>query len=152
MDLTQIVGFALTQAKWFGATLLTAGVLVRLLGRAISRTLLVAGLLASAALAYQEWQSAHSLLIAGGILLGGAIVTGLLAWTVRGLSFLFAFVLIAAAFYLLVYGWMGPAFAATTKGELTWAGAAIATMIVTGLRGGWAHRVPAAVVGAGLPQ
>lgn len=152
VDLTQIVPFVLAQAKWVGAALLAAGVAVRLIGRAIGRTLLVAGLLASAAFAYREWQILHSVLVAGGILLVGAIVFGILAWTVRGLSFLFAFGLIAAAFYLLVYGWMGPVFAGTTKGELAWAGATIVTMILTGLRGGWLHRVPVAALGAGLPH
>ncbi len=152
VDLTQIVAFALAQAKWVGAALLTAGVAVRLIGRALGQTLLVAGLLASAALAYQEWQSLHSLLVAGGILLIGALTVGLLAWTIRGLSFLFAFVLIAASFYLLLYGWVGPSFAGTTKGELAWAGATILTMIVTGLGGGWLHRAPIGPLGAGLPH
>lgn len=150
MDLTQIVSFGLAQAKWLGGALLAAGVAVRLVGRAISRTLLFAGLLATAALAYQEWQSLHSLWVAGGILITGAALVGLLAWTIRGLSLLFAFVLIAAAFYLLVYGWMGPSFAATTKGALTWAGATIITMLLTGVHSGLARKLPVAAVGVGL--
>lgn len=152
VDLTQIVPFALAQAKWVGAALLSAGIAVRLIGRAIGRTLLFAGLLASAAFAYQEWQSLHSLFVSGGILLLGAVLFGLLAWTIRGLSFLFAFVLIAAAFYLLVYGWLGPSFAATTKGELAWAGSTILTMIVTGFRGGLLRRTPLAVLPAPVPH
>ncbi len=152
VDLTQIVALALAQAKWVGGALLAAGVAVRLIGRAFGRTLLIAGLLATAALAYQEWQSLHSFLVAGGILLLGATTVGLLAWTIRGLSFLFAFVLIAASFYLLLYGWVDPTFAGTPKGELAWAGATILTMIVTGLRGGWLHRAPMGALGAGLPH
>ncbi len=150
MDLTQVVSFGLAQAKWLGGALLGAGVAIRLVGRAISRTLLFAGLLATAALAYQEWQSLHSLWVAGGILLTGGVVVGLLAWTIRGLTFVFAFVLIAAAFYLLVYGWMGPSFAATTKGALSWAGATIVTMILTGLHGSLARKAPVAAAGLGL--
>lgn len=92
----------------------------------------------------------HSLPVAGGILILGAIVFGLLAWTARGLSFLFAFVLIAGAFYLLVYGWMGPSFAATTTASIAWAGATIITMIVTGIRGSLHRAIPAAVAGASL--
>ncbi len=137
----------MAQAKWLGAGLLALGVAIRLLGRAIARILLASGLLASAGLAYHEWQVLHSLPIAGGILVIGLILFGLLAWTVRGLSFLFAFVTIAAAFYLLVYGWMGPSFAGSTTGALTWAGGTILTMIVTGFRGAL-HRVPLAAVGA----
>ncbi len=150
MDLSQVVTFALGQAKWLGLALLGTGVAVRLLGRALGRLLFAGGLLAAAALAYQQWQATHSLLIAGGILLGGAIVVGLLAWTVRGISFLFAFVLLAAAFYLLVFGWMGPSFANTTTGSLTWAGATILTMIVTGLRGAVRVGTPVAALGGGL--
>lgn len=152
MDLTQIVSFAMAQAKWVGAALLATGVAVRLIGRALGQTLLVAGLLATAGLAYQEWQSLHSLLVAGGILLLGAVVIGLLAWTIRGLSFLFSFVLIAASFYLLLYGWAGPAFPGTIKGELAWAGGTIVTMVLTGLRIGWLHRVPMAALGPGVPH
>ncbi len=95
----------------------------------------VAGFLATAAIAYNQWQAAQSLLWAGGILLLGLIVFGLLAWTVRGVSFLVAFALIAGAFYLILYGWMGPGLANSTVGALTWAGATIGTMIATGLRG-----------------
>ncbi len=152
VDLTQIATFAMAQAKWVGAALLAAGVAVRLIGRALGRTLLVAGLLATAALAYHEWQSLHNLLVAGGILLLGATTVGLLAWTIRGLSFVFAFVLIAASFYLLLYGWVDPTFTGTTRGELTWVGATILTMIVTGLRGGGLHRTAIVAVGAGLPH
>ncbi len=142
--------FALSEAKWIGLALLGAGVAIRLAGRALGRVLLGAGILLAGALAYREWQSLHSLLVAGGILLAGVIVFGLLAWTVRGLSFLFALALIAAAFYLLVYGWMGPSFASTTAGSLTWAGATIVTMMVTGLKLSWARHLPVAAVGAGL--
>ncbi len=150
MDLSQILGFAIAQAKWLGPALLAVGIAIRLLGKFLGHLLLAAGILATTAIAYQEWQALHSLPIAGGILLVGAIIFGLLAWTVRGLSFLFAFVLIAAAFYLLVYGWMGPAFAGTTTASIMWAGATIVTMIVTGFRGGWLHRAPVAVAAAGL--
>jgi hypothetical protein len=150
VDLSQAVGFALAQSKWLGAALLAAGIAVRLVGRAIGRALFAAGILAAAGLAYQEWQALHSLLLSGGILVLGLVVFGLLAWTVRGLSFLFAFVLIAAAFYLLVYGWSGPSFSGSTLGSLTWAGATIATMAVTGFRGAILRRVPAAAIGAGL--
>lgn len=149
-DLSQIVAFVLAQAKWLGPALLAVGVAIRVLGKLLGHILLAAGLLATAAIAYQEWQALHSLPIAGGIFLVGAVVFGLLAWTVRGLSFLFAFVLIAAAFYLLVYGWMGPAFAGTTTASVAWAGATIVTMIVTGFRGGWLHRVPVAAAAAGV--
>lgn len=122
---------------------------MRLLGRTLARSLFVAGLLSTAAVAYQEWQVLHSAIVAGGILVVGLVVFGLLAWTVRGLSFFFAFALIAAAFYLTLYGWMGPDFVATTNGALAWAGATILTMIVTGLRG-WAHRLPLPVAAAGV--
>ena len=134
-DLSQVVSFGLAQAKWLGPALLATGVAIRLLGRAIGRALLAAGILGAAVLAYQEWQVMHSLLVAGGILIAATIVFGLLAWTVRGLSFLFAFALLAAAFYLLVYGWVGPSFAGSTPGALTWAGATILTMIATGFGG-----------------
>lgn len=150
MDLSQIIPYILAHAQWVGLAFLGLGIAVRLLGRAISRMLLVAGVLAVAAFAYQEWQSLHSVLVAGGILLAGIVVFGLLAWTVRGLSFLFAFALLAAAFYLMVYGWMGPVFVATTIGTLTWAGATILTMIVTGLGGGLHHRAPHTAVGTGV--
>jgi len=149
MDLSQIVPYVLQHAQWIGLALLAAGILVRVLGRAIGRALFVAGLVATAAVAYQEWQAVHSLLLAGGILLAGLAIFGLLAWTIRGLSFLLAFVVLAAAFYLLVYGWIGPSFAATTMGSLTWAGATILTMIVTGLHGGWIRRAPVAAITAG---
>jgi len=149
MDLSQIVAFALAQSKWLGLALLGAGIAVRLAGRALGRALLVAGILAAAALAYQEWQAMHSLLVSGGILLAGAIVFGLLAWTVRGISFLFAFVLLAAAFYLLAYGWAGPSFANSTTGSLTWAGATILTMIGTGI-GGRLHRAPVVAAATGI--
>ena len=148
MDLSQIVPYVLAHAQWIGPALLGAGIAVRLFGRALSRVLLVAGLLATAAVAYQEWQVAHSLLWAGGILVAGLVIFGLLAWTVRGISFLFAFARLAGAFYLILYAWMGPAFAGSILGSLTWAGATIATMIVTGVRGLGVHRVPGAV-GAG---
>ena len=118
---------------------------MRLGGRAISRALFAVGFLATATFAYQEWQTLHSLLVAGGILVAGLIVFGLLAWTVRGISFLFAFALLAGAFYLILYGWMGPAFTGSTLGSLTWAGAAIVTMTITGFRGWGLRRVPAAV-------
>lgn len=149
MDLSQIVDFGLSQAKWLGLALLGAGVLIRLAGRALGRALFVAAVLGAAAFAYQEWQVLHSLLISGGIVLAAVAVFGLLAWVVRGISFLFAFVLIAGAFYLLAYGWMGPSFANTTTGALAWAGATILTMVATGLRGSLLHHAPAAV-GAGL--
>ncbi len=148
MDLSQAIAFALAQAKWLGPALLATGIAVRLVGRAIARALLAAGILAAAGLAYQEWQALHNPLVSGGILLLGVVVFGLLAWTARGLSFLFAFALIAAAFYLLVYGWVGPSFAESTLGALTWAGAAIGTVAVTGI-GGWLHRVPGTPLGAG---
>lgn len=150
VDLSQIVGFGLGYAQWIGGALLAAGIGIRIFGRAISRTLFAVGILATAAFAYQEWQAVHSLMVAGGILLIGLILFGLLAWTVRGLSFLFAFVLIAAAFYLLAYGWMGPSFVGTTQGALAWAGATIATMALTGVRGHLVRGVPAAALGAGL--
>ncbi len=149
VDLSQIVAYAIAQAKWVGPALLAAGIAVRVVGQAIGRALLFGGLLVAAFFAYQEWQALHSLWIAGSILLGGAVVFGLLAWTVRGLSFLFALALIAAAFYLLLYGWAGSAFTGTTIGSLTWAGATILTMIATGI-GGWFHRLPAATLVAGL--
>ncbi|HYM39119.1 MAG TPA: hypothetical protein VEY12_03090 [Thermoplasmata archaeon] len=130
--------------------LLGVGLLVRLLGRALARSLFVAGLLATAAVAYQEYQLLHSTVVAGGILLVGLVIFGLLAWTVRGLSFFFAFALIAAAFYLILYGWAGPSYVATTTGELTWAGATIFTMIVSGVRGFLTRRVPVAAVATGI--
>ena len=146
MDLSQIATLALAQAKWLGLALLGTGILIRLAGRALGRALLLVGTLGAAALSYVEWQAMHSLLLSGSILLAGAIVFGLLAWTVRGLSFLFAFGLIAAAFYLLVYGWVGPSFANTTTGSLTWAGATISTMVATGF-GGWLHRAAPSAAG-----
>ncbi len=126
--------YILAQAQWVGPALLALGFLIRLLGRVVGRALLLVGLLGTAALAYQEWQVAHSVLFAGGILVLGLLVFGILAWTVRGLSFLFAFLLMAAGFFLVLYGWAGPAFAGSVTGSLTWAGAAIVTMAVTGIR------------------
>ena len=137
MDLSQVVPYVLAHAQWAGPALLGAGVLVRRFGRALSRILLVAGVLVTAVLAYQEWQLAHSLLWSGGILLAGLGVFSLLAWAVRGISFLVAFGLFAAAWYLILYASMGPSFAATTVGSLTWAGAAILSMVVSGLRRRW---------------
>lgn len=148
MDLSQIVPYVLAHAQWIGPALLGVGIVVRVLGRGLSRILFAAGVLAAAAFAYQEWQAVHNPLLAGGILLAGLIIFGLLAWTIRGISFLFAFVLLAAAFYLIVYAWMGPAFVGTTIGSLTWAGATILTMIVTGIRGRWLR--PAAAIGPGI--
>ena len=150
MDLSQVVSFAFAHARWLGLAFLAAGIGVRLAGRALSRVLLAAGILAAAGVAYQEWQAMHSLLVAAGILVAGAMVFGLLAWTVRGISFLFAFVLVAAAFYLLAFGWLGPSFANSTVGSLTWAGATILTMMVTGLRGAFRVGTPVAALGGGL--
>ena len=150
MDLSQIVTFGLAQAKWLGAALLSAGILVRRAGRALGRVLFAGGVLGAGAVAYQEWQVLHSLLISGGIVLAAVVVLGLLAWVVRGISFLFSFALIAAAFYLLAYGWMGPSFANTTTGALAWAGATILTMIATGLKGSLLRHVPAAAAATGL--
>jgi hypothetical protein len=140
VDLSAIVPYILAHAQWIGPALLAAGIAVRLVGRTISRALLAVGLLATATLAYQEWQTMHSVLIAGGILAAGIVLFGLLAWTVRGTSFLFAFVLFAAAWYLILYGWVGASFVGTTLGSLTWAGAAILSLVVSGIGGGWLHR------------
>ena len=148
----QIVPYVLAHARWVGPGLLGAGLLVRFLGRALSRALFVAGLLATAAVAYQEYQLLHSPVVAGGILLVGLVIFGLLAWTVRGLSFLFALALIAAAFYLILFGWVGPAYVATTTGELVWAGATIFTMTASGLRGFLARRAPIAGLAVGVPH
>jgi hypothetical protein len=148
--LSQIVPYVLAHAQWVGPALLAAGIAIRLLGRAIGRALLLAGLLATAVLAYQEWNAVHSLALAGGILFGGIAVFGLLAWTIRGLSFLFSFVLLASAFFLVVYGWIGPSFAVSTTGSLTWAGATILTMIVTGFSRGRAVRLLTPGLGAAL--
>ena len=150
MDLSQVIAFGLSEAKWIGLALLSAGVLIRVAGRAISHALFFGGVLAAAGVAYYEWQALHSLLVSGGLVLGAVVVLGLLAWVIRGLSFVVAFVLIAAAFYLLAYGWMGPSFANTTTGALTWAGATILTMIATGLKGGLPRHASAAAVGVGL--
>jgi hypothetical protein len=148
--LSQLVPYVLAHAQWVGPALLAAGIAVRLIGRAIGRALLLAGLLATAVLAYQEWNAVHSLALAGGILFGGIAVFGLLAWTVRGLSFLFAVVLVASAFFLLAYGWIGPSFAVSTTGALTWAGASILTMIGTGLGRGRALRLITPGLGAAI--
>ena len=148
MDLSQILTYVLAHAQWIGAALLAAGIAVRLAGRAIARGLLVVGLLGTAAFAYQEWQAFHSLPVAGGILLAGVALFGILAWTVRGISFLFAFAMLAGGWYLLLRGWVGPSFADSTTGSLAWAAAAILTMIATGLRGLF-HRGPVPVGGAG---
>ncbi len=151
MDVSQIVAFGLAQAKWLGLALLGAGILIRLAGRALGHVLFFGAVLAAAGLAYHEWQLLHSLLISGGILLAAVVVFGLLAWVIRGISFLFAFALVAAAFYLLAYGWMGPSFANTTTGALAWAGATILTMVATGLKGGLLRHAPAAAtVATGL--
>ena len=149
-DLSQIVPYILAHAQWVGPALLGTGLLVRLLGRALARSLFVAGLLATAAGAYQEYQALHSIVVVGGILLVGLVIFGLLAWTVRGLSFVFALALVAAAFYLILYGWAGPAYVATTTGALEWAGATILTMIAGGLRGVFARRVPIAGLATGV--
>ncbi len=111
--------------------------------------LLLAGLLGTAAFAYQEWQAMHSLLVAGGILLAGVVLFGLLAWTVRGIAFLFALVLFAGAWYLILYGWVGPSFVATSLGSLSWVGATILSMVGSGL-GGRLHRATAG--GIGVPH
>ncbi len=150
MDLSQIVDFSLSYAKWLGLALLAAGIGIRVFGQAIGRALFYGGALAVVALAYREWQALHSLAIAGGILLAGLVVFGLLAWTVRGVSFIIALALVAAAFYLLAYGWLGPSFTSTLTGALGWAGATILTMIVSGLKGRWLRHVPTAVAAAGL--
>ncbi len=149
MDLSQIVPYILAHAQWIGPALLAVGVLVRLVGRVIGRALFFGGLLGTAAFAYQEWQVAHNVLWAGAILVLGLIVFGLLAWTVRGISFLFAFALLAAGFYLALYGWAGPSFAGSLSGALTWTAATIATMAVTGLRRLAMHGM-AAGAGAGI--
>ncbi len=149
IDVTQVLPYVLAHAQWVGPALLGAGVIVRVLGRAIARMLLMAGILATAAFAFQEWQAVHSLVVAGGILLVGLAIFGLLAWTVRGVSFLVGFALLAAAWYLVLYGWIGPSYVGTNTGLLTWAGATIITMILTGLRGGWARRMPVPSVGVG---
>lgn len=151
MDLSAIVPYVLAQAQWIGPALLAAGIAIRLVGRAVSRALLVVGLLATAALAYQEWQTMHSVLIAGGILVAGIVLFGLLAWTVRGTSFLFAFVLFAAAWYLILYGWVGASFVGTTAGSLTWAGAAILSMVVSGIGGGRLHHLPVPTGAGAIP-
>ena len=150
MDLSQVAPYILAHAQWIGPALLAAGLAVRLAGRVLGRFLLAVGVLATAILAYQEWQSLHSLPVAGGILLVGLVLFGLLAWTVRGISFLFAFVLLAAAFYLILYGWMGSGFAGSTMGSLTWAGATVLTMIVTGLHGLVVRHAAGAALGTGL--
>lgn len=150
MDLSQIIPYVLAHAQWIGPALLGAGVIVRRFGKALSRILLMAGVLVTAALAYQEWQLAHSLLWSGGILLAGLGVFSLLAWTVRGISFLVAFGLFAAAWYLILYAAIGPSFVATTVGSLTWAGAAILSMVVSGLGGRW-HRGLVTAAGVGVP-
>ncbi len=74
---------------------------------------------------------------------------GLLAWTIRGISFLFAFVLLAAGFFLILHGWVGPTFATSTLGSLTWAGATVGAMALTGLRGLLLRRGPRMVPGPG---
>ncbi len=146
MDLSQIVPYVLAHAQWIGPALLGVGVLIRVFGRVLSRILFVAGFLATAGLAYQEWQVLHSTVVAGAILLVGLVVFGLLAWTIRGISILFAFVLLAAGFYLALYGWMGASYASSTLGSLSWAAATILTMIGTGFRA----RVARGVAGAAL--
>ena len=150
IDFSQIVAYVLAQAQWVGPSLLGAGLVVRLLGRALSRALFAAGILATAGIAFQEWQVLHSTVVAGGILLVGLVIFGLLAWTVRGLSFVFALVLIAAAFYLILYGWMGPTYVATANGSLIWAGSTILTMILSGLRGHWARVAAIPAMAAGV--
>lgn len=150
MDLSQVVSYILAHAQWIGPALLAAGLAVRLAGRVLGHLLLAVGVLATGSLAYLEWQSLHSLPMAGGILLAGLVLFGLLAWTVRGISFLFAFVLLAAAFYLILYGWMGPGFAGSTAGSLAWAGATVATMVLTSLRSLVLRHAAGAAVGTGL--
>ena len=145
MDLSQFVPYVEAHALWIGSALVAAGVAVRLVGHAIGRALLVTGLLGTAVFAYQEYLAAHNLLLSSAIALGGLLLFGLLAWTVRGLSFLFAFVLLAAGFYLAVYGWAGAAFVSSTVGSFIWATATIVTMVLSGVRLG-THRVPTAVV------
>ena len=149
MDLSQIVPYILAHAQWIGPALIAVGLLVRLLGKVIGRILLVAGLLATAAIAYQAWGLAHNLLWSGAILVLGLLVFGLLAWAIRGISFVAAFVLLAAGFYLVLHGYVGPVFAGSVSGSLTWAGATILTMTVTGLRG-LLLRGAAAASGAGI--
>lgn len=149
MDLSQIVAYVLANAPWIGPALLALGLLIRLVGRFVGRALLVVGLLGTAAFAYQAWQVAHNMAWAGAILVLGLVVFGLLAWTVRGISFLFAFVILAAGFYLVLYGWAGPAFAGSVSGSMTWAAAAVATMALTGIRK-LALRGVATAAGAGI--
>ena len=140
MDLSQVLTYVYAHAQWIGIALLAAGVAVRLAGRTLGRILFVGGLLGTAAFAYQEWQAMHSLLVAGGILLAGVVLFGLLAWTVRGIAFLFALVLFAGAWYLILYGWVGPGFIVTSLGSLSWVAAVILSMVGSGVGGGWLHR------------
>ncbi len=150
MDLSQVVPYILVHARWIGPALLGAGLLVRFLGKFISRALFVAGLVAVAAIAYGQWQAGHGLLWSGGILVAGLIVFGLLAWTIRGVSFVFAFALLAGAFYLIMYGWVGASFANSTVGAMTWAGSTIVTMTATGLRSLLLRHAATAATGVGL--
>ncbi len=148
MDLSQIVPFVLAHAQWIGPALLGAGILVRVLGRALARLVLAVGLLAATGIAYDQYLITHSLVIAGAIVLGAVVVFGILSWAIRGVTLLIAFGLLAGAFYLILYGWVGPAFTSSTMGSLTWAGAAILTEALAGLKTGWLRGIPAAAVAA----
>ena len=149
MDLSLIVPYILTHARWIGPALLGAGILVRVFGRAVARLVLAVGLLAAAGIAYQEYLTTHSLAIAAAIVLGAVVLFGILSWAIRGVTLLLAFALLAGAFYLMLYGWLGPWYASSTIGSLTWAGAAILTELVAGLKTGWLRAVPTVAMAAG---
>jgi|GEM_PF-2716795 len=124
-DISQLVPFVLEHALLVGVALLIAAVLVRALGRALSFSLLVAGVLVTAYFGFQEWQATRDLFVVGTLLATGLVAAGFLAWVVRVVALVVAIGLVAAGWYLLLYGWMGPAFLETTTGLTTWAAATI---------------------------
>lgn len=147
LDLSQIVPYLLAHALTIGPALLGAGILVRAFGKTLARLVFSGGVLAAGALAYGQWQITHSPVISGAILLGAVLLFGALAWAIRGVSTIIAFGLLAGAFYLILYGWMGPSFANSSIGSLTWVGAAIVTEIAAGFRTGWLRHAPLAAAG-----
>ncbi len=149
---TPFVPLILAHALPIGAALLAAGVAIAFVGRAVGRFVLAVGVVVTAALAYREWLPSHDLLLAGGIVLAGLIISGLVAALVRWVAVLLEIGLFAGGWYLVVYATMGPTFLGTNVGLATWGIAAVimAVLVDRTVRGRRLLRVAALpVVAAG---
>lgn len=131
IDLASILAWMYAHALLVGVGLIVAGGLVRLLGRAFSYGVLAAGLLVTASVAWGQWQSAHSLLATGTVLLIGLAIAGLVAWVIRAVSFFAALALFGGGWYLLLFSQMGAAFLTTSVGLGTWVALVILGMVIT---------------------